>query len=315
MLDELREYREYTNEGGCERLRSKEFGSENKEKKGAPGGFKFGGLGRPMTIIARRFLFSTDNLSAGAEQAKKALEIWLGYSDDAGDRRFAGLAGSLHSFMDRVYPEKYERMRESLAQKKDKFLIPIFSKNEQNAGNDYYSLTYDRAIAIGCADGPLKRYYLVCEGVPFDDWRLMKDGGELKKARDRFEDKVLKLTAFYLLNRPGLEWRYVTFPQRDFVNWLGQSGDASGAIRELTMLSICPPNEKPLALFEKIDRKGVPPKLRVCPEWADRFTVVPEEELNEVLKEMEEPCFFSDWGSGERLKRDERYPSAEDNRV
>lgn len=121
------------------------------------------------------------------------------------------------------------------------------------------------------------------------------------------KDVVLKLTAYYLLEKCFTDQSWVIFNKANFENWM-----SSGKVENLPLedFTICF-DKKFEALFEE---KKVPNvnvvKLRVNPKWLKHFRLIEESELNDEMAKPENKggIFFSDTGGGaDSLTENKRY--------
>lgn len=307
MLNEIGEFEQYTN--------TAPFGNRLKYNTLIKG--KFSGLERAMTIIARRVIFGLNNESQldvekeeDFEAVKNYLKIWCGFpkdnSKDNGSRVPNGWLKEYLQNMLSLYQGKpqstkkiIECLKETLPAKEKQFKKSIFFISEKNA---FRAINYDRVIARALLLGQLKRYYLFCMFTEDELKRLCPEDRKLLK-----KDVVLKLTAYYLLEKCFTDQSWVIFNKANFENWM-----SSGKVENLHLenFTVCF-DEKVEALFEekKIPNVNIV-KLRVNPKWLVHFRLIKESELNDEMAKPENKggIFFSDTGGGaEPLKENECY--------
>lgn len=302
MLNEIGEFEQYTN--------TAPFGNRLKYNTLIKG--TFSGLERAMTMIARRVIFGLNNeLQLNVEKAEdfeaveKCLQIWCGFSEDDDPRIPNGWLKAYLQNMLILYKgkpqsiKKINERRQELSDKEKNFKRSIFFISEKNA---FRAINYERIIARAVLLGQLKRYYLFCRFTEDDLKRLRPEDRKFLK-----KDVVLKLTAYYLLEKCFTDQSWVIFNKANFENWM-----SSGKVENLHLenFTVCF-DEEFEALFEE---KMVPNvnvvKLRVNPTWLKHFRLIEESELNDEMAKPENKggIFFSDTGGGaDPLKENKRY--------
>lgn len=298
MLNEIGEFEQYTN--------TAPFGDRLKYHSFIKGGFS--GLERAMTTIARRVIFGLNNEApldvekeSDFEAVKNSLKIWCGFSEDNDPRVPKGWLKAYLQNMLILYkgkPQSIKRINErlqALPDKEKQFKNSIFFLSEKNA---FRAINYERVIARAVLLGQLKRYYLFC--------RFTED--ELERLQLKDQDVLLKLTAYYLLEKRFTDQSWVIFNKANFENWM-----SSGKVENLHLenFKVCFDEELEETLFEE---KMIPNvnvvKLRVNPKWLEHFHLIDESELNNEMAKPENKggIFFSDTGGGtDPLTKNKRY--------
>lgn len=278
MLNEIGEFEQYTAPCG-KRLK---YGTLIKGN--------FSGLERAMTIIARRVIFGlNDEPRRTVEEARDCLKIWLGFKTDENP---LVPTGWLPAYIGNLTPQtaKINDRLEELPKKDATFDRSVFRLTEK----EFRAITYDRVIANALILGKLRRYYLVCNFKADDD--VFKSSGILSK-RKKSRDLVLKLTAFYLLQRRLNDQEWVPFNQMNFMNWLTSATKPENwKLDEFTF------RVKPL--FERISVTSLKVvKLKVNPIWLENFSLAEESKLPENFGGI----FFSDTAAVAPLAENRRY--------
>ena len=222
MLDEYKEFEEYTYDIGNiqdppERIRWGMLQVRYSQKTGR-GKYSFAGMNRPLSVIARFFLFrdgaSVKEAAARAQEVKNILCCWCGSA--------AGIPGNLpaeYAHLDRWFPRYLttiipdsiddagrEKVLQNQCQKagerKEKgYLRKVFPNRISDY--DYFAIGYDRVIANALRTGPLHRYALgVMEGA-FD--AVEKRGG-VSGSRRRSSKKgemLARVTGIAMMSAPA----------------------------------------------------------------------------------------------------------------
>ena len=300
MLNEIGEFEQYTN--------TAPFGNRLKYNTFIKG--TFSGLERAMTTITRRVIFGLNNEApldvekeADFEAVKNCLKIWCGFSKDNDSRVSNGWLKAYLNNMLTFYegkPQSIKKINERLQDlpaKEKQFESSIFSISEKNV---FRAINYERVIARALLLGQLKRYYLFC--------RFMADELRTKDRKLLKKDVVLKLTAYYLLEKRFTDQSWIIFNKANFENWM-----SSGKVENLHLenFTVCFDEKLEEALFEE---KKVPNvnvvKLRVNPKWLKYFCLIEESELDAEMAKPENKggIFFSDTGGGANpLTENKRY--------
>lgn len=251
----------------------------------------FSGLERAMTIIARRVIFGlNDEPRHTVEEARDCLKIWLGFKTDENP---LVPTGWLPAYIKGLTPQtaNINKRLEELREKDNAFDRSVFMLNKK----EFRSITYERVIANALLFGKLRRYYLICNFKADDD--VYKYLNTLAKGNGSKKELVLKVTAFYLLQRRLSDQEWVPFNQMNFMNWL-----TSATKPENWKLDEFKFREKPL--FEKINVTPLKVvKLNVNSSWLENFSVAEESELPENFGGI----FFSDTVAVEPLAENRRY--------
>lgn len=266
MLNEIAEYKQYTNPKYCNRL--------NSLKKGKD----LNGLNRAMTIVARYWLFK-DPTHIDIDKARTALEIWCGLSDND-NNEFCCIKDCLKTIMgkDKWEDEFNNKRRTSIRGK-------LFSEElNDSAYNDFRKITYDRIIADANAQGPLKKYYLVCKKSFYEGnlkYSTDKEDNILRNKQNSNISSKLKITAYYLLNKD-------IFTQTDLENW--------GVSDRKTLITYSYNKEK---LYKKEEVTKNVSRLLVPECWLENFKIIEENEFEDWYKiNKNDWVFWSDNGNG-----------------
>lgn len=341
MLDELREYREYTWDQDSEenRIERIKYGVLTR-------GGRFTGLERVLTIIARHFLYYYEDRTTSRDRnaAFAALYAWLGldgavYEKELDPERKAeidAIRGWFPRYLDEVMQycdrkEKDPEERKEKVKERQEFLrsyefykMVSLSCYQNGIGETGHSRTMrlDKAVANGMCRKRLKRFYLVCRDPRFEEVSL---GADMKKslADDRKpalkrRDMLLRLIAAYLVENyysaPSVSDpdpdRFVYFSLPALSNWCRyQDGYQHRAFDHFYY------NGR--RLIEKFGedryKHNNRTKIRFNKEWFDKCgwrlieAADNDDELDEYLKEHPGACFYRDDGAGEGLVRGLRY--------
>ncbi len=217
MLNEIKEYRQYTDKIGCGRL-----------PVAKP--LQLYGLKRAMEIVARDFWFGTDFGSACTREQKVALtryalRVWLGAPNGqatgipAVDEKLQFLQKHSYMGMKKVIAPKDAKAFDSLIrQKRDEDFEEPDLKFEKLFEVKPYSeankITYENVIASALSEGALKRRYLVYSNR-FDS---TIDLGNNQQGKT--QDAVLKGMAAYLLSRTNEVQKSSCVVTVNIQNWM-----------------------------------------------------------------------------------------------
>lgn len=232
MLDELLEYKEYTDKKILEEVlefNSKESASVKRKQirlKYLNFSNGFSGIKRAMNIIAKYFLNKYDQ---NEEVAINALKAWAGDKyDNKGIKEIDEIAGyirpELFSFY-KLNEEKTSNNKNKLTnieELKDKYNDKLRSFNEDiinddskasKAGiSDFNKVTY-KSIVYNMKNKPLRRNVLVCKEDVLNN--VLRDD---KSLTTKEKDYLLKLISVYLLNSKKNQ-DSVTVTLTDVYNW------------------------------------------------------------------------------------------------
>ncbi len=245
------------------------------------------GIDRAMTMVARRFLFpddkddikdiSADELNERIYRAAASLRMWCGlvplsfnnpnvkdaYEELSSDGYHHIIQDWLPRYIKKaaengeITSENENSALEKLKSRKKPYACPVFILSD--AENDYRAPKYDKIIANALiAYGPLREYCLVCEDSSWYE-NIKKNNNkkinEDKKNRDGDKDKILKITAAYLLERRRKKREYtsVSYEPTNFKVlsfWIGRVMDGD-KIKKFTY------NGEPLFETRKVGEKHV----------------------------------------------------------
>lgn len=184
-------------------------------------------------------------------------------------------------------------------------------KSEQN---DFKQIMYDRILADALAEGPLKRYYLVCKEnglsqITFESKQGNHNvvAGPEHKWSVRMKTKadiIMKATAVYLLelNARGSAGCYgdmVPVNKTDLYNWIVSNTNLD------TLHHYYIDNRQ---LFSDVCKANVS-YMSIDSDWMKScgWKVIEEEELDSYLKENPDAIFYSDFGCEKYLRKRVRY--------
>lgn len=202
-------------------------------------------------------------------------------------------------------------------------------KLDRTEKNDFKKITYEKIIADAIAEGPLTRYYLICEKDDLSDIEYVtkktdKETNETKVKRSRpFQEKIkknrkiewsnstktkadiiMKSVAAVLLEQKSRDAKdlydgAVPVNKTDIANWLA----GYKKTLELDQFEI---NGRRLFKSEKIDNVAA---VSIDTDWMKScgWRVIPENELDQYLSKNPETVFFSDPGAGAFLQKNVKY--------
>ena len=171
------------------------------------------------------------------------------------------------------------KMSEKLRVSRQHFGNSLFSSaHKGSTQNDYWKITYEKAMAQAYARGELRRYYLCC-----DDPALV---GRLRLTETQ-NDQFLKTMAVCCLECRGTQNQWAAVNKSDLTNWLA----FTNARKRLSLDKIVDrTNGQPL--FAE-DTSGVN-KLRASDRVRDHFSAVEESELSAWLEAHPNGTFYAD---------------------
>ena len=313
MLNELREYEEYTipvdKLAGDGRLLYDNLKDDHS------------GIDRAMTTVARHFLFrnaektpgGTEDLRPDVGYAQKALKAWCGFlgEEAAEEPELQAINGWLQAYIQHLNSQGKGRSGiKDISGKKTQFSQKLFTVKTQKpspgtrkngSGNNYKKITYERVIADALLLGPLSRYYLICETDElFQRWTVQKNGKTVRPEKPngiKDVNLLLLLTAACLLGFPTSGRRFVPFNKVDVNNWhnKGKKEDIANAMKTFRFSEHGAAPFRPI--FEKQLIGGNTAKVRLDDLWAQQFMIVEESRLRAALQEKPGRIFYSDLGS------------------
>jgi len=292
MLNEKLEYLQYTYDKekySCERLKWKNISSH------------FAGISRPLEIISRKKVFDMDiHSKEDILKVKEELEGWKDGWITKYIESLNGIEKNTTACIKELKTTSYDG--------------EMYSDLRKGNSNDLNATRYEKTIADALNRGPLKRYYLVGKESKTDE---NLDCGTRKKEGKGYEkrkNRVLKVTAAYLLAFGDREDGYKRLVNADIGNWFDAGSDLNAA----NMYDI-KYNKEPLIEKYDIDKKINFLILRLNKNWLEdgNWRIVEESELVEyddkgkpsekpgVLKTGE--VFYADFGT-EFLQKNTLYP-------
>ena len=191
------------------------------------------------------------------------------------------------------------------------------------------TITLDRILANAFAMGKLEQYYLVCDCNPFEENIVKKNttksnakgkkkDGETYKDHllspiNSDKDLILKITAYYLLQKRYTEQDYVVFNKTDMANWMWKKGKTDNIKPNIYGFCVASKNEsssakiseeelraKLLPMFDTITigedkekgKKGTPiTKIKAHPKWVKQFRLV---KYSDIGKSEKKALWLSD---------------------
>ena len=199
--------------------------------------------------------------------------------------------------------------------KQDAFNKALFDRRlRKDDHNDYKKIMYDKIIADAITEGPLKRYYLVCSyqglsQVTFQTGKKIscpfrRAEHKWSEPTKRKADLLMKTIAAVLLEQRA---RKADHPYKGFVpvnrtniaNWLASSSGTDSLSKYYI-------DNRFFLKTESFDNVSA---FEIDSEWMTScgWMVVAEEELDQYLKEHPNAEFYSDYGAGTYLRKNERY--------
>ncbi len=201
--------------------------------------------------------------------------------------------------------------------------------------NDYKAITFEKIIANAFNMGPLKKLVLACNANPWnpneknktDSLAVRKftgnnEGGLNLKDSDR--DLILKITAYYLLQKRQSDQEYVVFNQTDLANWLRGNAKSGGFELDKYKFKVTEKKETVVnsdnanqnitftyvPLFSTItigatekNKNGIGlSKIKLHPEWVQRFKLVEINENSNLKLGKQKIIYLFDRGGGQYLE-------------
>ena len=342
MLDEIREYKEYTwdldGDKFAERIK---YGTLSKGKG-------FSGLERMLTIIARHFLYEEDDKveQADIDAAYAAIRSWFSitnkdYKKKLNDERIKEIDAICcwaQKYISNVLIEEVKKdkdKKKTLEKKLDwikseDFRSRLVKSNFENGlpnkrkNSDEKEITIDRVVANAICRKKLRKFYLCCEGACFENVKILKDEkvnlGIIDimpvphELNEKQKDTLLRLVAVYLLENfyiDGCEIketvRLVPFNKMAFSNWYmgAKYFDWTDA------RYVC--DEEYLIKRHKRNRSNSGNKIGFNEAWFKKYgwTLIDatdgDEELDEYLKGHPNAHFYRDDGASKALVEGARY--------
>ena len=300
MLDEFREYKEYTCDIDDEkpiRFDTRTFLHNNELR----------GLSRALKIIARKelqdrgyFEQECNDREKIIEEVKNVLIRWTGFSDGLND----SCLKQYYSYLLKKYYDEYkpdeEISQEEIQKKKTKqYRVKVFDDSSNTGKNNYKMTTFDNSVADAIAEGPLHRYYLVCrKGAD----KLLNNNGRMldpsQKKNGEQIDAIFKLIALYLIQKriTGNTYNYVN--NAELGNWTHKYAITKDDYFK-SKGKILKYKDKEISQSIKT-LSGNVSKIQICPEYleAGQFRIVEEKDFNGVEEGF---TFYSDQGAGKKL--------------
>ena len=194
-----------------------------------------------------------------------------------------------------------------LNEKSELWTKSMFSYVQRESGT-VKGISFEAVIADALCKGRLERYYLMCDINPFDADLIMKFNGEKLKSlskknleKDKRErDRILKITATYLLQKMDKQQEYAFFNKTDTSNWLTElKQELEDADFECYKLA---GTNEDIFTFNTITSIT---KLKLHPEWRKHFKIIKACDIEKP--ENRGLIFYSDFGSSRYLQEGKRY--------
>lgn len=298
MLDELKEYDEYTcslDETSEVRLMPEIFKKRNK----------LSGLHRALVIIARKELADRGYFDENIENHKQirdevtqTLREWLGFCD-VNDKKYS----TYDSWLKRYCLQKiqFENSKEEaefknqIEYKRKKYESKLLEE-EHFKKNTVMEVTYEKIIAEAIFLGPLERYYLVCkQGY---DRVLYKDKliDVSRKKGAEYVDNILKMICVYLIGKENTHNLYNRVNYAELGHWAAKKEIPKGEYFKGLHYK-----DEALLSIETVDNCFS--KIMINKSYLQNFDfrVVTESRLKDFSEDGY--CRFKDCGSGKQLKR------------
>lgn len=221
MLDEIREYEEWTKKYDVT-FESKTrfilyYISDN-----------FRGIKRPLTIVARHFMFEDGIENPNFDKADEAVRVWLGLKETDNEE-----LNKIHNMLLEHCLYALEKENENKTKGKSKIEKEIeireqingFQTRDYTRKVDYIGkykdeLFIEDVIAQASADGPLRKLCLVAD-VDIISAGIVRESKESKKSGDIYKrklDRLYKVIAAYLL-KGGHQKDFVKLPIAEIDGW------------------------------------------------------------------------------------------------
>lgn len=186
----------------------------------------------------------------------------------------------------------------------------LFTVRVDNA-NTFRAIYYDRVIANALLLGKLRNYCLMSTNS-FDVRKFTNKKVSGKKVSEEQLDMVLKITAFYLLQKRFSDQKFVTFNNLNMLNWLSTQTKPEKWELEEYRFFVNPDNTEnsswePIFEFQNLNGKLKWKKISLHEEWLKKFHLIEykdDDELERCIYDLNkgEQIFFSNNGSSEALK-------------
>lgn len=309
MLDEIREYQEYT----CNPL-AKEGIRLNPKILFDKG--HFNGLGRALTTIAREELDKRGYFGLQDEDFTIvdavicALKEWLGFIQEGEET-----ISQYNSWMKKYYNahkedasvewDKFVKSRKS-QYGKGLFTEKTLPEKTLPEKDTKLEVTYDKVVADAIYQGPLKRYYLICKkGFEQDLYKKSKNDFvkqlNPKLATDsRLIDNVLRLICVYLIKKEYTGNTSNNVNLTDVAHWAQNKSINHGGYYDGLKYK----KRKNLILSKTIGKNYT--KKSLCKDFMETydFKIIEASEFSGI---EEGYTFFSDQGAGIPLAENKLY--------
>ena len=285
MLNEMLEFEEYTSNASAPEKMPTRLHKQNI--KGSRAG-EISGISRPMLIVARKYMFEDENLSFDNQilNAKEALLSWLGFSNG-----LPQISSWLRNYCGFLYPG-FEKAVEGKSKQFGRGIFPVENKSD----NDLNAIRYDHILSEAYRMGRLRRYYLVCDEEPQalmqSEIKKLSDTNSLANLRKGDLDSILKITAYYLLQRRDSDQKYIFVTMTDVCNWIGRNAQNS---RKQCFSRYYLKRGEPLIDYR--DMANNRSKISIKDEWINHFLIV-EENGQEIASKQ---YYMSDGGYSKSL--------------
>lgn len=177
--------------------------------------------------------------------------------------------------------------------------------------NTFRAINYDRVIANALLLGKLRNYCLKST-ESFDVRKFTDKKASGKKVSKGQLDMVLKITAFYLLQKKFSDQRFVPFNNLNMLNWL--STQTKPEKWELEEYRFCVKSDnaensswEPIFEFQNLTGKLKLKKISLHEEWLKKFQLIKYKDSDDLKRCSYDPnkgeqIFYSNTGGSEALQ-------------
>lgn len=274
----------------------------------------FTGLSRPLSIIARYYMFLDNPENPNFELAENAMKAWFGSPYDID--KYGDLLQGIDSWFQK-YTKKDRIPQNKYQEKKERFSYDIFISTFTDAQfNATNQIKYRSILSNAMQDGPLQRHYLVCntdEDTIFKKlYSYNRTTGANKELRKEVRLKLLKIVSSYLLEANKTPRDYndeysplIHLSKIDISNW--HSIKVSNLFESITTgKSEVLYNYHPLIKHTDYDNNYN--LYSFITSWIRQFHIIEESKLKEWTKNHPDSIFYSDEGLGnDCLKLNKQY--------
>ncbi len=172
------------------------------------------------------------------------------------------------------------------------FTLEYPKKEVSASNNDFKMVLYEKIIAEALNKGALCRYYLACSADALES---------ISGYSEANRDLILKTTAAFFLCRSNPSLKFAPINRTDIANWSVDKQNPNKFTLEDYELS------DGTKLFYTVRLGGNVTKLSLHEDWLKCFCLVGEEDIDAWLSDHGDRIYFSDAGSQDYLRKNERY--------